>query len=150
MHFVDRIAIVRTFTQNFPRPPPRIQKGGMEETRAGMDLSDRDTALQFPLLSGGGNAQDSGVGEGRPGVPSYSGRLSELGHCQEMTWRIGDQGCDIVLSNYAPKLIGVNIQEPAISDQASDCINGEMPLQSFPCNWTKIDALIQNKLEILD
>jgi hypothetical protein len=26
MHFVDRIAIVRTFTQNFPRPPRASKK----------------------------------------------------------------------------------------------------------------------------
>jgi predicted naringenin-chalcone synthase len=37
-----------------------------------------------------------------------------------MTWRIGNQGCDIVLSNYVPRLIGANIQEPAISAQPND------------------------------
>ena len=30
---------------------------------------------------------------------------------QDMTWRIGDQGFDIALSSYVPKLIGANIRE---------------------------------------
>ena len=37
---------------------------------------------------------------------------------QDMTWRIGDQGFDIALSSYVPKLIGGNIRElvgPALS-----------------------------------
>jgi predicted naringenin-chalcone synthase len=38
---------------------------------------------------------------------------------QDMTWRIGDQGFDIALSSYVPKIIGSNIREligSALSD----------------------------------
>ena len=67
------------------------------------------------LFADGAGAAIVSAREPEPGTPAYrlEGFRSALVPAgeQDMTWRIGDQGFDIALSSYVPKLIGSNIRE---------------------------------------
>ena len=76
-----------------------------------------DNLLANSLFADGAGAAIVSAREPPPGAPAYrlDGFRSALvpdGE-QDMTWRIGDQGFDIALSSYVPKLIGSNIRELA-------------------------------------
>lgn len=76
-----------------------------------------DNLLANSLFADGAGAAIVSAREPAPGAPAYrlDGFRSALvpdGE-QDMTWRIGDQGFDIALSSYVPKLIGSNIRELA-------------------------------------
>jgi predicted naringenin-chalcone synthase len=73
-----------------------------------------DTLLANSLFADGAGAAIVSAREPAPGnsscrIEGFRSALVPSGE-QEMTWRIGDQGFDIVLSSYVPKLIGANIQ----------------------------------------
>ncbi|MBS1243989.1 MAG: putative naringenin-chalcone synthase [Deltaproteobacteria bacterium] len=73
-----------------------------------------DCLLANSLFADGAGAAIVSAREPTPGNSScrIEGFRSALvpGGEQDMTWRIGDHGFDIVLSSYVPKLIGANIQ----------------------------------------
>jgi predicted naringenin-chalcone synthase len=74
-----------------------------------------DNLLANSLFADGAGAAVVSAREPGPGTPAYrlDGFRSALVPAgeQDMTWRIGDQGFDIALSSYVPKLIGSNILE---------------------------------------
>jgi predicted naringenin-chalcone synthase len=81
-----------------------------------------DNLLANSLFADGAGAAIVSAREPGPGASAYriDGFCSALVPAgeQDMTWRIGDQGFDIALSSYVPKLIGSNIRElvvPALS-----------------------------------
>ena len=73
-----------------------------------------DSLLANSLFADGAGAAIVSAREPAPGTPAYrlEGFRSALVPAgeQDMTWRIGDQGFDIALSSYVPKLIGSNMQ----------------------------------------
>jgi predicted naringenin-chalcone synthase len=74
-----------------------------------------DNLLANSLFADGAGAAIVSAREPDPGTPAYrlAGFRSALVPAgeQDMTWRIGDQGFDIALSSYVPKIIGSNIRE---------------------------------------
>jgi len=74
-----------------------------------------DNLLANSLFADGAGAAIVSAREPEPGAPAYrlAGFRSALVPAgeQDMTWRIGDQGFDIALSSYVPRLIGSNIRE---------------------------------------
>ncbi|MBP2690183.1 MAG: chalcone and stilbene synthase domain protein, partial [Deltaproteobacteria bacterium] len=74
-----------------------------------------DSLLANSLFADGAGAAIVSAREPGPGTPAYrmAGFRSALVPAgeQDMAWRIGDQGFDIALSSYVPKLIGSNIRE---------------------------------------
>ena len=73
-----------------------------------------DNLLANSLFADGAGAAIVSAREPFPGnsafrIEGFRSALVPSGE-QEMTWRIGDQGFDIKLSSYVPKLIGANIQ----------------------------------------
>src|SRR3990172_8383155 len=74
-----------------------------------------DSLLANSLFADGAGAAIVSAREPDQGAPAYrlDGFRSALVPAgeQDMTWRIGDQGVDIALSSYVPKLIGSNIRE---------------------------------------
>lgn len=80
-----------------------------------------DNLLANSLFADGAGAAIVSAREPAPGNPAYriDGFRSALVPCgeQDMTWSVGDQGFDISLSSYVPKIIGGNIRgliEPAL------------------------------------
>ena len=73
-----------------------------------------DNLLANSLFADGAGAAIVSAREPSPGSAAYrlDGFRSALvpGGEQDMTWRIGDQGFDIALSSYVPKIIGGNIR----------------------------------------
>ena len=74
-----------------------------------------DQLLANSLFADGAGAAIVSAREPDPGMPAwrldgFRSALVPAGE-QDMTWRIGDQGFDIALSSYVPKLIGSNIRE---------------------------------------
>jgi len=74
-----------------------------------------DNLLANSLFADGAAAAIVSAREPAPGSAAYrlEGFRSALVASgeQDMTWRIGDQGFDIALSSYVPKIIGANIRE---------------------------------------
>jgi len=74
-----------------------------------------DNLLANSLFADGAGAAVVSARTPSPAIPSYriEGFRSALVPAgeQDMTWRIGDQGFDIALSSYVPKIIGGNIRE---------------------------------------
>jgi len=74
-----------------------------------------DNLLANSLFADGGGAAIVSARKPATGAAAYrlEGFRSALVASgeQDMTWRIGDQGFDIALSSYVPKIIGANIRE---------------------------------------
>jgi len=74
-----------------------------------------DNLLANSLFADGAGAAVVCAREPAPGIPAIrlEGFRSALVPCgeQDMTWRIGDQGFDITLSSYVPRIIGANIRD---------------------------------------
>jgi predicted naringenin-chalcone synthase len=74
-----------------------------------------DNLLANSLFADGASAAVVSARPPSPGFPAcrigaFRSALVPAGE-QDMTWRIGDQGFDIALSSYVPKIIGGNIRE---------------------------------------
>lgn len=76
---------------------------------------DLDTIIANSLFADGAAAvivstRNSGPAKARFALCSFHSEIIEKG-ANEMAWKIGDTGFDIVLSKYVPKIIGSNIAE---------------------------------------
>lgn len=82
-----------------------------------------DNLLANSLFADGAGAAIVSAREPAPGdsscrIEGFRSALVPSGE-QEMTWRIGDHGFDIVLSSYVPKLIGANIRAMVLPSLAA-------------------------------